>query len=230
MPTNVPRAFEALARRAIYEAQWREGLKHCENWKRDQPFSVDPYIQEGFCACEAEDWVRAMSTCEKGLNFHRNNRYLLNNLAFAQIGSGHLREAYETLLTARRLEGGADARLALTATEAMWLFRIGEAEEGRKRYNTVIRLFAKTHRLDDAARAALMLAQEEKHSGSDFAEESWSRATDLVGQSSKGPQLIRLQERIEKPPSTNLVYQVVFETSVVLQSAVIDMLKPPELD
>jgi len=230
MPENVPRAFEALARRAIYEAQWIEGLKHCGNWRRDQPFSVEPYVWEGFCACEAEDWVRAISTCEKGLTFHRHNLYLLNNLAFAQIGNGRLREAHETLLEARRLAGGDDAKLTLAATEAMWLFRIGEVAEGHKRYNTVIRLFAKTHRRDDAARAALMLAQEERYVGSDFADESWNRATDLVRQSSKAPQVIRLQERIEKVPPANIAYRDVSRIPVELLSARIAMLNCPELE
>jgi Flp pilus assembly protein TadD len=229
MPGGVPRAFEALALRASFEAKWNAGLEYSEQWRRDQPFRVEPYIQGSFCACEAEEWELAESFSRSGLALHRNNPYLLNNRAFAQIGRGHLGDAAMTLLHARRSSSGVGERLARVATEALWLFRIGENEEGRDRYNAAIRIFTRKHLVDDAARAALMLAQEEICAGSELAEEAWRRAVGLVGKSGKGAHVMHLQERVGRLRGSS-PRQIGAGSPVVQSATLIAILIPPELE
>jgi Flp pilus assembly protein TadD len=196
MPTTVPRAFEAQARRASFEARWADGIQQSLRWCEDQPFGFEPYIHGSFSACEDEQWTVAIDFARNGVKLHPQNMMLLNNLAFAQIGAGYLVEAADTLLRARETPERGNG-IVRAATEAQFLFRVGDESRGRRRYKSVIRSFTSSRKNEEAARAALMLSQEEFLANSNESSSSWKRAIDLVGESKFAP-LVALKNRIDK--------------------------------
>lgn len=234
MPSGVPRAFEALALRASFEAQWIEGWKLSESWRDDQPFRVEPYVQGSYCASAAGEWDEALAIGMQGLSLHPHDSYLLNNVAFSYIGLGDLPQAAAVLLKARSAKSEEIGRLTQIATEAQWLFRVGEVEEGRIRYNAAIRLFERKHRIEEAARAALMLAQEEIFAGSTEADRAFKRASDFAEKAKHFPSVRDLQARVEgvkqSSPVTKALSTGTVGKAVVLVAEKKEILKPPQIE
>ena len=122
---------------------------------------------------------------------------LLNNRAFALIEVGKLQEAVETLGIARQIKDGNYGESTRAATEALLLFRSGKPEVGRRRYQDVVRIFERLNHLEDAARAALMLAREEALAATGQEEVAWKRANELIHRSSS-PIVMDLHDRIAR--------------------------------
>ncbi len=232
MPDDIPRMFEALALRASYDARWTDGVKNSETWEARsaiQSGALHPRLLLRQCIPPEQ----ARDIARDGLVLHPSDPYLLNNMAFSLIGNDQLAEAATMLLRGRSLRAGNRERLTQVATEAMWLFRIGEVDEGRRRYNSAIRLFERLHQTDEAARAALMLTQEEFFAGSSSAEEAWKRSLRLVEKSKKSPSVRDLQERVEKVRRSGtpaLVPNQRTGTAIVLFSDKQAILQPGEFE
>ena len=179
MPFGIPRPFEAMARRASFDAQWDLGVGYARSWFNDQPFTPDGMTFASFCATAKEDWHLGKELAGVGLRTHPDNPILLNNYAFALIELDELPEAVDALLKARSVsqDPGGFVR---AATEALLLFRAGLPSYGRKRYRAVIDVFSRRHSNELAARAILMLAREELLAGSDWAEPAWKEACELA--------------------------------------------------
>lgn len=178
-PDLVPRAFEARARRAESEGRWEDAVDATRLWIIDQPFSVEAAVFGSFVASEAHDWDTCQEFAREGLRSNPDSPSLLNNLAYAQVRTGDMKDATGTLEKARKTGGTKDQLLTLAATEALLLFRIGLSDEGRKRYEAVINGFNKTHEHEHAAKAALMLAHEELAASTEHFEVAWRRAVHL---------------------------------------------------
>lgn len=133
LPEDVPRAFEANARRASSEAKWLEGVKLAEFWCLDQPFQSEAKVFASYCACEGEQWRTASEFTTAGLKIDPRNGTLLNNHAFALIELGELRTAVESLVKPRGTVS-EDHGVVRSATEALLLFRVGAPALGRRRY------------------------------------------------------------------------------------------------
>lgn len=194
-PELVPRAFEASARRAESLGLWVAVVQSTRLWMIDQPFSAAAAMFGSFAACESEDWNMSREFAKAGLQSNPDNPTLLNNLAFGEVGSGNLLEAVTALERARKLVGSTDQRLALAATEALFLFRIGMVELGRRRYESVINAFGKVHDSEHAAKAALMLAREELMAQSDSYYAAWKRADHLARNSAR-PHVRQLHQQV----------------------------------
>jgi len=180
MPVDVPRAFEASARRAAYVGRWEEAMEESRQWLVDQAFSPDAAIFASYCACESEDWNSALDLAKVGLQANADNAALLNNSAFALTSAGRLPEAQAFLERARSVMAQRRDLVILAATEALFLFRAGYPQVGRRRYEAVVDIFLRAQDPDTAAKAALMLAREELIIGSDEAESAWKKADDLA--------------------------------------------------
>lgn len=196
-PELVPRAFEASARRAESEGRWAAAIDSTRLWIIDQPFSAEAAAFGSFAACEAEAWDTCREFVKAGSQSNPDSPTLLNNLAYAELGAGELPAAVTALERARRSVGSTDQRLALAATEALFLFRIGMVERGRQRYEAVITAFSKAHHRENAAKAALMLAREEIAVASDKFDEAWKRA-DQLARSSTHAHVRQLHENIAR--------------------------------
>jgi tetratricopeptide (TPR) repeat protein len=149
-------------------------------WIIDQPFSAEAAMFGSFAACESGEWDMCREFVEAGRRSNPDNLILLNNVAFAEIGAGNMRDAAAALERARKLVGSDSQRLTLAATEALFLFRIGMIELGRQRYDAVIRAFAKVHEREYQAKAALMLAREELAAETQQFDKAWKRADQLA--------------------------------------------------
>ena len=200
MPSEVPRNFEAVARRAAFEANWSRAISEASSWVDDQPFSLDALTFASYCACEAQDFEEALHFTRLGLAIAPDNAPVLNNHAFALIGSGKagdLKEAGDMLVRARKADADKYGRATLAATEALWLFRVGAVERGRRRYQAVIDRLDRLHYGDEAARAALMLAREEAAAATDEADAAWKKADELAAASAT-PVVKDLRDRVER--------------------------------
>jgi hypothetical protein len=182
MPAEVPRNFEATARRAAFEAKWSVALDNASLWAEDQPFSVEAFTFASYCASERQDFDGALKFAGDGLTLQRDNPMLLNNQAFAMIELGRPVEAVDPLVRARKAAHAEKFHHAVrTATEALLLFRVGRIDIGRERYQTAVQMLDRLDLREQAARAALMLAREEAIAGTTEAEAAWKRAQGLAG-------------------------------------------------
>lgn len=200
MPSEIPRNFEAVARRAAFEASWSRAISEASSWVADQPFSLEAITFASYCACEGQNFEEALHFTRLGLAIAPDNAPILNNHAFALIGVGKvadLKEAGDTLVRARKANADKYSRATLAATEALWLFRAGAVEPGRRRYKAVIESLERLRYGDEAARAALILASEEAAACTEEADAAWKRAEALVA-GSGAPVVRELHERVER--------------------------------
>jgi len=228
VPTGVPRTFEARARRATQEADWREALHNAELWFTDQPFSSEAATFASFCACESEDWEGALRFTRFSISSHPEDPALLNNHAFACIGLDKLPEAARVLVKARGLATERIHGIVRAATEALLLFRSGQPERGRRRYRSAIDAFLRIHERDQAARAALMLAGEEALIRSEESETSWRRADDLAN-GSRRRDVEHLRTRIAHLRTLDEAGDRVSEGPKTLSTVEPLLMEPPEL-
>lgn len=204
---DVPRDFEARARRAAYEGRWDDSVTYASQWLVDQPFSFEAACFGSFSAWVAEDWSEAYCFAKSGLRSNPGNPILLNNAAVALVESGELVEAVKMLSQGRRVQAAGRDRAVLAATEALLFFRLGLIDKGRRRYERIIEFFGDSHEGEIAARAALILAREEVLANTPQAESSRKRAEDLIGPSPPSD-LVTLSKRLaslEVPPRTQPV-------------------------
>lgn len=160
-PADVMRNFEARARQYFQLGDWKASLDAAACWLDDQPFSLSAASFASATACNACDWDYALQLARAGLTANPNDAGLMNNLAYALAEAGRLREAAKWLVSARRVKSSLATRAVLTATEGFLLFRCGQAEHGRHRYERSIEVLSRLRDTDSAAKAALMVAREE---------------------------------------------------------------------
>jgi hypothetical protein len=120
----------------------------------------------------------------------------LNNLAFAQVSVGDLPDALVTLREARSLVGTVDELLVLAATEALFMFRVGQDDIGRSRYRAVIGAFGRRQSREQAAKGALMLAREELVAEGEGADAAWKKA-DQMSRDCRRPDVRNLHAAVE---------------------------------
>jgi Tfp pilus assembly protein PilF len=177
---RVSRPDEALSRRAAHEFEWTEAARHGALWLADQPFSVDAALSSSSHAIHARSNELARDLADRALAANPNHPGLLNNRGFARARLGDLAGAAQDLIRARRQPADAGSRACAAATEGFILFRAGDPEGGRRRYQLSVESFIKHRQIDRAAQAAINLALEETRLGLPDASESWTRAAALV--------------------------------------------------
>jgi len=197
LPTGVPRAYEALARRASSSANWERAIQHAMDWTWDQQFATEPRSFSSSCACAWENWSLAVELAEGGLVLHPDQPVLLNNRAFALIQLGDLRGALIDLVRARSVDAHSRSKIVLAATEACLFYRAGMPATGRRRYQQVIAVLNRRQERILAAKAALMLSREEYFAGSYGFQAAWHRAEELMKYADV-PEIRDLYNRIEE--------------------------------
>lgn len=214
---SVPRRYEAEALRMARAGKWVEALNSAEHWFADQPFSADAASHASFYACEAEMWEKAERVAQAGLRANPSQAILLNNKAYAQARMGRLEDAVRALLAARSLNPSGEALLALVATEGLVLLKAGYIGEGRRRYVTAIEGFSRLADRDTAAKAALLLLQEEIALATPRIDDAWAKALGL-SEGSDDVEVVQLIRRISRLPrgrvGTTEIHEPVDKASV----------------
>lgn len=128
-------AFEARFWDFYHKSRWKEAVGQCKLWQFDQPFSSWPSCHGSFVAAIAlEDYETSKEFAQIGLRANPKDFTLLNNLAFAHINLGDLREAEKILSRIDLVKVPAPGRVVFQATKGLLKFRSGNIEEGRKLY------------------------------------------------------------------------------------------------
>jgi tetratricopeptide (TPR) repeat protein len=177
---NPPRLYEAGAWSSFVAGEWEESRRLAELWFRDQPFSGNAATVSSYILSEiAHDYPAALRILKTALRCNPNHPILVNNMAFAHIQSGHLREA-EALLATLPDEGSPNIRTTAQATRGLLEFRKGNLEDGRAIFLKVIEDFVAREERDQAGRAATQLALEELNSDTFFVTEAVQRSLRLT--------------------------------------------------
>ena len=130
-----PNTFEAASWSAYFNGKWRTSIEQCGRWQADQLFSTRPAVHGSFVAAVAvEDYATSEWFATNGLIANPHSFKLLNNLAFARIGSGDFVGAAEALSRVDRARIASRDRVVLQATEGLLAFRKGNVLLGRKLY------------------------------------------------------------------------------------------------
>ena len=129
-------SFEAASWNYYHESQWKLAVEQCKLWQFDQPFSSRPGVHGSYVSAVAlGDYETSEWFARQGLRANQSDFTLMNNLAFALINRGNMKEARETLSIASRLQSSDLERIVLHATKGLLAFRTGDVAVGRKLYS-----------------------------------------------------------------------------------------------
>lgn len=132
---QLPRSFEARARRQYAEGNWQQALEEALGWLEDEPFSSNPAIFGSFVASIIGDAESGADLAVRGLDANPNNPILLNNLVVALANQSMIREAREFFSRIGRPGAEDPDDLAVwSATLGLIEFRDGHKEAGRALY------------------------------------------------------------------------------------------------
>ena len=180
---SVSRAFEARAWHNFYSASWENALRESQEWQDDEPYSSRPPALGSYVAATIlQDYATAIRMTRLGLTANPSDPLLMNNLIYSLICAGELGEASQRMERFKEVELKPPESLLRTATEGLLHFRTGRPESGREHYESAI---AEAHRGNHKlllARAAVILALEEQHARSPYAESARLRALEVARQ------------------------------------------------
>lgn len=159
---NVPFAAEAHARSAAKEGRWDEAWEHAVCWLDDQPFDTEAAIFGSYVAAVAfERWDDSAEIAQIGLRARPKEVLLMNNLAYALVEGGRLQEAADVLASVDTVGASVEDQIALTATQGLLLFRLGDATRGFGQYQRAIEVARQRGLTDIEGMARSMLLREE---------------------------------------------------------------------
>ena len=156
-------AWEARAIDAVERADFAHASDNATDWLKDQPFSASAAMFASYIASSVtEEWGRAIEAAEQGLNVHKDDPSLSNNLAFALIqdGTDLVRARSRLQKAARAAAGNTTFDACITATKGLLEYRSGNVEEGRELYNRSARIARMLGKPDLEATALVMHARE----------------------------------------------------------------------
>lgn len=157
-----PRSYEADAWTSIIHHGWDKSLSAAELWLYDEPFAKRPTVFGSWVALTmAPDFGKAEVIAKYGLERHKNDFLLLNNLTVALAYQGRHQEALKTFQNIPHEEIEGHHRATYLATSGLLKFRIGAPDEGRKLYRMAINETNKKNEIQSSVWALLHLAREE---------------------------------------------------------------------
>lgn len=159
---TTPRSYEAGAWTSIMHNNWEDSLAAAELWLCDEPFSKRPTIFGSWVALTvAPDFGKAERIAQHGLERHKNDFLLQNNLAVALAYQGRHLEAMRSFERIPREESEGPYRATYLATSGLLQFRLGAPDEGRKLYRMAVNEAKKKNEIRSVVWALLHLAREE---------------------------------------------------------------------
>lgn len=164
---DVPCIFEARAQERYQSGDWEKAFENTLLWFEDQPFSSRPAIMAQYLANTVmDDQERAVEIGQRAVRPNPNDPYLLNNLAFSLANTGNAVQARKYIERARQQQIDDEGlQIAVTATEGLIAFRLGDAEAGRKLYAAAEKQATEEGLRREAQMATLYLTNEELRIG-----------------------------------------------------------------
>lgn len=168
---RLPRQFdadqstEARAWAAARLGEWTTALESARNWQEEQPFSSRPALLGGNLALNLGDYEQAERIMVPSAVCNPSDFTLVNNLAFALALQDKADVAQQRLDSVDWASTTVNQQICLTATQGLVLYRGGQAEMGRTRYEEAIRLAQKARSPELEANAKVHLAAEEARIG-----------------------------------------------------------------
>jgi tetratricopeptide (TPR) repeat protein len=161
-PNVLARTADSAEARA-FQAHWAGNfpavITECKNWMAEELFSSRPHQFGSSAAITIEKFDVALNFADRGLRLNTESEVLHNNRAYALVALERYDEAFSELTEC--LTKYAEHLLGpITATAGMLSFRVGEIEEGVKRYNDAITIFRRIGNQVGEALAWAYFAQE----------------------------------------------------------------------
>lgn len=178
---QMEQSAEARARRSAEKNDIGVTLVAAHEWLVDQPFSSEPAVFGSYHASMYQRFEDGVKFARAGLRPNPRSTLLLNNLAFCLAALGDLEEARKALKEVPS-EDENKWRPTLTATRGFIAFRAGDIDTGRRLYREAIRLMANNN--VNRLRAELMLAAEEKRSGTPESQQIVAAVIDAIARAS----------------------------------------------
>lgn len=136
---DVPRTYEARARRGYRSDEYELAVEECRRWFLDEPYSRRPvHFGTFILGGVLEEYGRAAELARQGLRANRGDNTLLNNLAFSLISNGQADHGLEVLDRINYTELSAAQEVAVTATRGLAEFRLENPKIGRQLYRQAI--------------------------------------------------------------------------------------------
>jgi len=159
---NIPFIYEANSRAALSKGDFPAALESTIDWIMDEPFSIVPATTGSYIAASFTDDLKcAEQFCTLGLRANPNDSTLINNYAVILAKKGRVDLALEQFMKINTAEESSSMSITLNATAGLLLFRSGNPQEGREKYQEAINLAKKLNQPEAQSMAELHYAQEE---------------------------------------------------------------------
>lgn len=159
---RLPLTFEARAWEFLREAEWTSAIDASEEWLLDEPYSRRPARLGSFLASVIlEQYERAESFANFGLDSNARDPTLLNNLAFSRASRGAVQEARQAYDRIRTGDLSPEEKVSYVATGGLLAYRSGRTAEGRELYAAAVASARGEHAAHLKAMALLYQAREE---------------------------------------------------------------------
>jgi hypothetical protein len=178
--TSAAHPHEAVARHAAYSLEWQDAVDAAYQWLNDQPFSEDAAAFGSWAASQSGNYKASSDFCRDGLLANENSALLMNNLAYAEACEGNFAEAITWVKRARSLRPHPYHQALLSATAGLICFKSGDADQGRRLYESAITAFNRLGEKDSAAMATVLLAEAELQARTAYELVALTRAMEAV--------------------------------------------------
>lgn len=149
---NVKNNFEALALKYRDEGVWNKSIENSLKWFLDMPYSAEPAIFSSYLLCTVTgDFETAVTICELALKINPAGTALFNNLIYSLLHLDRIKEAekylkiYNFYFKENPNSFAKEFGITALATNALFLIKINEVDEGIKLYNEAISLAKKAN-------------------------------------------------------------------------------------
>lgn len=152
--------WEARAISSYFRGNWSEAIRETMKWQKEEPFASRPSLLGSFVAASiACDIPSALKISQLGYQANPDHIVVLNNYVYSLILSGEMDEASKLIHKFNFSDETSIDNCTLLATKGLFLFRSGNAPEGRKEFDRAIEAAKNSSRfsLDHSLEALVLL-------------------------------------------------------------------------
>ena len=148
--SDVKNNYEALALKNKEEGNWDKAVENALKWFIDIPYSTEPAVLASYILCTViADFEMAVEICELSLKTNPKETGILNNLTYSLLQLNRIDEAKKYLdimnshIKLKENSLTKEASLTFIATNALYLIKIGNIDDGILMYQEAIMIAKK---------------------------------------------------------------------------------------